>query len=286
VKRAAVRGSDSVRADLHIHTTASDGRWPPERVVAEVAAHCIGLFAIADHDTTAHVAEAEALAREAGVAFMRGVEVSSCRNGDLFHILAYGFDPEAPALPSMLHDNFALSDSYNEEIIRGLIAEGCPITLQDYLAYDYDRTRGGWKPLRFLMDRGVCTGIKDYFANLVANLSVPSAQYPHPADVVAAIRESGGVPILAHPGAHLHCTNGRESTLHHLRELGIAGLECYSPYHDLATTRFYLDWCIRHDLLVTGGSDCHGGFVGRQLGVPAVDTSDLNLGELAERIVR
>ena len=62
----------TMRADLHIHTVASDGRWTPEQVVAEVQAHGIGLFAVADHDTIASVPVAEASALKAGLAFLRG----------------------------------------------------------------------------------------------------------------------------------------------------------------------------------------------------------------------
>ena len=86
------------------------------------------------------------------------------------------------------------------------------------------------------------------------------------------------MPILAHPGASLDHTAVTEEALSPFLDYGIAGLECYSCYHNEATTRFCLDWCARHDLLVTGGSDCHGGFVGRELGVPAVDVADLRLG--------
>jgi predicted metal-dependent phosphoesterase TrpH len=275
-----------MRADLHIHTTASDGCWPPERVVAEVRARSIDLFAIADHDTISSVPRAETLAREAELAFLRGVEVSAHLDGHLFHILAYGFDLEAPALAALLHENRARADRYNDNIIRSLIAAGYPIDFDEYAAYEYDRTRGGWQVLNFLMDQGVCTSLRDYFDNLLAELPVEYPLFPHPAEAVAAIREANGAPILAHPGGSLRHTSVTEETLRPFLDFGIAGLECYSQYHDDATTRFCLDWCSRHDLLVTGGSDCHGGFVGRELGVPVVDVAALRLGVLAEQIVR
>jgi len=171
-----------MRTDLHIHTTASDGRWSPERVVAEVQARDIGLFATADHDSVASVGQAEALAREAGLTFLRGVEVSTRR-----------------------------SHCHHPEGRR--------------------------------------------------------CAHPGP------------------PGVSLRHTAVTDERLRPFLDFGIAGLECYTYYHDEATTRFCLDWCTRHDLLITGGSDCHGGFVGRELGVPAVDTADLRLGELEERII-
>jgi hypothetical protein len=76
-----------------------------------------------------------------------------------------------------------------------------------------------------------------------------------------------------------------EETLRPLLDFGIAGLEYCAHYHDEATTRFCLEWCDRHDLLITGGSDSNGRFVGRELGVPVVDSADLLLGELVERVI-
>jgi len=275
-----------MRADLHIHTIASDGCWPPERVVVEVKSRSIGLFAIADHDTIASVPAAEALAREAGLAFLRGVEVSASLDGRLFHILAYGFDPESPALTALLRENRAKMEGFNGDIIHALIAAGYPIDVDAYDAYEYDPTRGGWKGLNFLIDEGLCTGVRDFFDDLMAGLPIEMPAFAHPAEVVSAVREAGGAPILAHPGMSLRRVGVTAETLRPLLESGIAGLECYSQYHDDATIRFCLDWCVRRDLLITGGSDCHGGFVGREVGVPLVDTADLRLGELEKRIIR
>jgi predicted metal-dependent phosphoesterase TrpH len=139
--------------------------------------------------------------------------------------------------------------------------------------------------LNFLIDRGFCTGPQDYFDKLVNPQRPEWPAFPHPADAIAAIREAGGVPILAHPGASLRQVGVTEETLRPFLDFGIGGLECYACYHDEATTRFCLEWCDRHDLLITGGSDSHGGFVGRELGVPVVHTTDLRLGELAERTI-
>jgi predicted metal-dependent phosphoesterase TrpH len=273
-----------MRVDLHIHTIASDGCWTPKQVIAEVQARRIGLFAITDHDAVASVSPAEALAREAGLAFLRGVEVSTLLDGHLFHVLAYGFDLDNPALVSLLRENEARLAQADEGIIHRLVVAGYEIDLDDYAVYEYDRARGGWKTLNFLIDRGFCTDVRDYSRNLASHLPVEWPSFPHPAEAVALIREADGVPIMAHPGVSLRHAGVTEETLRPFLDFDIAGLECYSHYHDEATTSFCLDWCARHDMLVTGGSDCHGGFVGRELGVPVVDTADLRLGELEERI--
>lgn len=275
-----------MRADLHIHTVASDGCWTPEQVVVEVQARGIGLFAVADHDSVASVRPAETLALQAGVAFLRGVEVSTSLDGHLFHMLAYGFELDNPAWLTLLRQNRAKLDRASEDTLHLLRAAGHAIDLGDYAGYEYDHSRGGWKALNFLIDRGFCTGVGDYFRNLVAHLPSVLPPFLHPAEAVIAIRRAGGVPILAHPGASLRHAGVTSETLRPFLDFGVAGLECYSCYHDEATTRFCLDWCARHGLLITGGSDCHGGFVGRELGVPPVDTAGLRLGELEDRIQR
>ncbi|MFN2270699.1 MAG: PHP domain-containing protein [Anaerolineae bacterium] len=272
-------------ADLHIHTTASDGCWGPERVVAEVQSRSIGLFAVTDHDVIGNVAPVEALAREAGLAFLRGVEVSSWLGEHYFHILAYGFEADAHSFFALLRENRAKMMESNREVIHRMIARGYPIDPEDFEAYSYDQTRGGWKALNFLIDHGLCTGVKDYFEGLKVGPSQIYRTFPHPAEVIAAIKEAGGVPVLAHPGATLKDVGVTAETLQPLLDFGIAGLECYHRHNDEATTCFCLDWCASHDLIVTVGSDCHGGLVDRELGFPPIDTADLRLGELEERII-
>jgi predicted metal-dependent phosphoesterase TrpH len=275
-----------MRADLHIHTTASDGCWGPERVVAEVQARSIGLFAVTDHDVIGNVAPVEALAHEAGLAFLRGVEVSSWLDEHYFHILAYGFEADAHSFFALLRENRAKMMESNREVIHKLIAREYSIDPEDFEAYSYDQTRGGWKALNFLIDRGLCTGVKDYFEDLKVGPPQIYRTFPHPAEAITAIKEAGGVPVLAHPGATLKDVGVTAETLQPLLDFGIAGLECYHRHNDEATTRFCLAWCACHDLIVTVGSDCHGGLVDRELGFPPIDTADLRLGELEERIIQ
>ncbi|MBN1177643.1 MAG: PHP domain-containing protein [Anaerolineae bacterium] len=276
----------TLRTDLHIHTTASDGRWHPQEVVAHVLEEGIGLFAVIDHESVGSVEAAAALAREAGLAFLNGVEISALFEGSVFHILGYGIDPRHAGLLDLLEANKARMNWINEEVLRRLIAAGYPVSLAEYEAFEYDLSRGGWKALNYLIDKGVCQGAQDFFTRLFVDpFRPPAPDFPPVPEVVDAVRAAGGVPILAHPGGSLRHVGVRGETLAPFRALGVTGLECYSSYHDAQTTAVCLDFCARHDWLVTGGSDCHGGFVGRPLGVPRVDASDLRLGEL-EGLVR
>lgn len=273
-----------MRVDLHIHTIASDGRWTPEQVVTGCAAEGIELLAIADHDAVASVLPAKQLAREAGLGFIPAVEVTALNEAHgLLHILGYGIDPTEPHLLEMLEENRTKLEATDDADIRQLIKLGYDIDWDDYEAYTYDRTRGGFKSLNYLIDQGFCTGPADFFVEIRSKLNNPWPDFADPARAVAVIREAGGVPVLAHPGATFKDRGGvTRTTLDPLLPLGIAGLECYSQYHDPATTETCLTWCRKHDLLITGGSDYHGGFVGRQLGVPVVDISQLRLNGLIE----
>jgi predicted metal-dependent phosphoesterase TrpH len=276
-----------MRADLHIHTIASDGCWTPTEVVTRVRAAGIGLFAVSDHDALVSVGPTARLARQAGLAFLPAVEASALVDGTGVHVLAYGIDPADPALTELMEANTARLKWLNEETLRRLAGAGYPVDLEAYSDYRCSPTRGGWKALNFLIDGGLCRDVHDFFDRLFVDpVRPPQPDFPHPAEAAAVIRAAGGLPVLAHPGASLRGRDVDERTLAPFLEFGIAGLECYSSYHDAATTEACLAFCARHDLLVTGGSDSHGGFAGRRLGDPPIDTTDLRLGPLAEHVLR
>jgi predicted metal-dependent phosphoesterase TrpH len=113
-------------------------------------------------------------------------------------------------------------------------------------------------------------------------LTLPN--FAAPDQAVRIIQRMGGTAICAHPGRCIR--DGGIGLLEQLIDCGVAGLECYSPYHDEAMIHRCLAFCRRHDLLVTAGSDCHGGFVGRPLGEPEAHIDDLNLGPLLDYVIR
>ncbi len=276
-----------MRVDLHIHTTASDGRWTPEEVVAGVQGEGIGMFAVTDHDTVGNVLATEALAQKAGLAFLRGVEISTLAEGHLFHVLGYGIDPTAAPLLVALKENREKLEATDDHDIQQLIALGYDIEYDDYLAYDYDRRRGGFKSLRFLIDRGICADVGDFFTNIHAQLEHQWPDFIHSRAAVRLIQAAGGAAILAHPGASLEPVGGvHAETLAPFLDYGIEGVECHSQYHDAATTQRCVAWCREHDLLLTGGSDYHGGFVNRALGKPVISLENLHLGRLTPQLSR
>jgi predicted metal-dependent phosphoesterase TrpH len=179
----------------------------------------------------------------------------------------------------MLRANQVKLDGVNEQSIHKLIAAGYDISIQEYEAYENDVTRGGWKALNLLIDKGFCRDVGDYFDRLfVGDMALTMPAFAAPEEAVRIIHQAGGLAICAHPGHNTYYQNG--VLLERLLDRGIDGLECLSPYHDQAMTQHYLEFCRRNDLLITAGSDCHGGFARRSLGIPRAYVDDLNLGPL------
>lgn len=273
-----------MKVDLHIHTTASDGSWSPRELVAEVIAAGIGLFAVTDHDSIDNLSETRILAEQADLLFVSGVEICSTLRGQQFHLLGYGFDPLSPVLISLLKKNTELMEQADEESIRKLIAQGLPIDYDEYQAYQHNPKRGGWKSLSYLTDKGLCTDVKGFFANLFsAERGIVFPDFPPPREIIETIHQAGGKAVLAHPGSAFHGAQ-LEETLDYFADEAIDGVECFHPCHDKATSAQALDWCRRHGLLVTGGSDCHGSFVPeRRLGLPEISLEWLHLSGLLNR---
>lgn len=274
-----------MRVDLHIHTTASDGDWCPEMLVSQVKNAGIGLFAVTDHDTTANIEATAALASAAGLNFLAGVEICSTINNQSFHILGYGIDASNSALNKLLRYNTELMEDVDQQSIKKLIKDGFAIDYDEYCLYRHDPSRGGWKALSFLIDKGFCRDINEFFANLFTKeRGIDFPEFPPPHRAIAAIVGAGGVPVLAHPGSGFHGST-LEETLDFFADEEIQGVECYHPCHDENTAKQAVEWCKRRKLIITGGSDCHGGFFReRCLGQPEIYLEQLNLGILQLRL--
>ncbi len=275
-----------MRVDMHIHTQASDGSWSPQEVIENILEQDIRLFAVTDHDTVAGLSEFLSMKPVNGLAFLPGVEICSTYGGQSYHILGYGINPASEGLLKILRHNTKLLEDKDDECIQKLIAEGMTLDFNEYCQYEHDRKQGGWKALNFLIDKGMCTGVGDFFARLFTKekgISFP--EFPKPAEVINAILSSGGIPILAHPGSDFHGMV-LEETLDFFAHQDIQGIECFHPSHDDVTTKRAIAWCKEKGMLITGGSDCHGSFVpGRALGNPVIMLEHLHLGGIMEKVV-
>ena len=267
-----------MKADLHIHTTASDGTWDPRQLIGELGRAGIGVFAVTDHDSTANVAEAIELARGAGLKCIPGVELNSTKDGHNYHILGYGMDLESPALRELCRHNIGLLEQKDDDSIRVLIEKGENLSMEEFHRYEYDRHRGGWKALAYLIDKGICRDVNEFFQRIfTAENHLGFPEFPSVAEVVDVIHRAGGLAICAHVASDFHGA-GLEECMPRMREEDLDGFECFHCNHSPENSLKLEEYCRRQGLCITGGSDCHGSFVpSRHLGVPAVEAERLRL---------
>lgn len=267
-----------MQVDLHIHTTASDGTWTASELMEQAQLNNIGALAITDHDSVDNVAEAQRLAKAAGLLYLPGTELNSTKAGLNFHILGYGIDIYNSRLQELMAHNVKLLEDKDIQSIAILEKEGWSINLEEFFHYSYDPRRGGWKALAYLIDKGLCTGVDDFFKRIFTkehDLGFP--EFPSIAEVIDVIHGAGGIALCAHAASGFHGP-GLNYVIDLLREESFDGFECYHSCHTEADTQRLLDHCHKHNLYISAGSDCHGSFVpNRHLGVPKVELSQINL---------
>lgn len=268
------------KADLHIHTTASDGRLSPLGVVRQAKQSGLSYIAITDHDTVDGLLllQKEQSFTDEKLTIISGIEFSTDTPEHEIHILGYGI---ALDNPNLLEQLTALKRDRIDRVYRmvdKLRSLGYPVDVQRILSFAKDAASVGRPHVaRVLVQCGYFATVAEAFDRLL-NKDKPG-YVPHyklsVRDVIGIIRQAGGVPILAHPGLV-----GDDDLVEQVIEEGIAGIEVYHPTHDDVVVKKYLQLARRHDLLITGGSDFHAisGRYPESLGLFYVD------GELAETL--
>lgn len=246
--------------DLHTHSTASDGTDTPAGLVRAAARAGLDVVALTDHDTTAGWEPAAQAAREVGIRLVRGAELSVSHHGYSVHLLAYLFDPDAAELRE--HRRAVRSARLDRaRRMVGLLAHDFPITWEDVVAQTSEGASVGRPHIAdALVAAGVVGHRDDAFASMLAGSSpyyVPHYAMPA-ADAVRLVREAGGVPVIAHPGAALRGRVLPDAAIAELVPLGLAGLEVDHRDHDAAARRRVRALADRLGILGTGSSDYHG----------------------------
>ena len=248
--------------DLHCHSTASDGTLAPADVVRLAKDSGLVGLALTDHDTIAGLAEAAATAREVGLQFLPGIEIScEVPRPATMHVLGYGVDIESPQLKELTSQLMAGRDDRNPRIIAKLNELGVAITIEEAEAQAGGDVLGRPHIAAVLLKKGYVSSIKQAFDKY---LGQGGAAYfdrdrPDPRRGLELIRQAGGLPVLAHP-VQLRTENDAqlERVIKDLADLGLAGLEIIHSDHDEAMIEKYSKLADRFGLLKTGGSDFHG----------------------------
>ncbi len=242
--------------DLHIHSTASDGTFTPKQIVDRARNFHLNGIAVTDHDSIAAVEETADLAHKFGIDFAPAIEIST---GDLdgrMHILGYYIDIYNRDLSDLIEKQILARKDRVVKTCKVLNDLGFPATYDDIANIAGDAAIGRPHIAEHLVNIGAVKNLLEAFARYLAG-GRPAYIYkwaPTPDVAIDVIHSAGGLAIAAHPGV----TEGMLPRLPMLVEMGIDGFEAYYPRHSHEAQEEIVALAEKHDLVVTGGSDCHG----------------------------
>ena len=246
--------------DLHVHTTASDGQYTPTQIMEKAADKGISVCAITDHDTVAGLKEGREAAQRLGITFVPGVELNITSIRGEFHLLGLGLEEISPSLTEILENLIKSRDERNLQICEKMRADGVDITIEE-LQKDFPNAvigrphfasellkKGIVKNKQAAFDKYLAKGRPWYCERIGCNLD----------EAIVAIKESKGVPVIAHPMS-LYLSWGKlPEAFENYKELGVIGIEAFHPGARVTECLRLEELGRKLGLIITAGSDFHG----------------------------
>jgi predicted metal-dependent phosphoesterase TrpH len=261
--------------DLHTHSRASDGSLNPDELIREAARGGLRAIALTDHDTLKGLDRAEEEARKQGILFIPGIEIEiEYQKPGEFHLLGLGIGRPSPAFREAVAELSRRRELRNREILERMHEMSIDATWEELLALargdgaqgskaetdDAGHSLGRPHFAALLVKRGIVRNQEQAFARYLGEgkpFYVPKGGLEFDR-AAALIRESGGVPVLAHPMS-LYVAWGRLPVLlGELKERGLAGIEAWHPTAKLRECHRLEELGKELGLFVTAGSDFHG----------------------------
>lgn len=247
-------------ADLHLHTTASDGTLAPKEIVEMAFRANLTGISITDHDTLAGLHEAIKRGQELEFLVIPGIELSTLWDQQEIHILGYFIHYESQELKEILHQVITTREKRAIKMIENLNKKGFLITLAQ--VKDLSKTPFIGRPhiARALKEQGYIQEISDAFTSQYIGRG--GEAYVErwkitPMEAILLIKEQGGYAILAHPGLIRGNKGIEKRDLNTLIHYGLDGIEVFYSGHKREQRDYYLQLALEKDLLITGGSDFH-----------------------------
>lgn len=256
--------------DLHIHSSYSDGAYPPSELISMAAQLGIKAIAIADHDSVSGVTEAVSFGQRYGIEVIPAVELSV--QFDSFqdvHLLGYGINYRNETFLGRIFDFRNRREHRNNEIVERvntqLIAEGRDvITIDEVLAFAHDAI-GRPHIARVLLDHKYVSNLEDAFQHYLIPCNIPKS-YWEMENAIHEIHRIGGVAVLAHPTSISKDLQELRRVILKLKDKGLDGIEVFNNMGWPQEIEFLRRLAAELDLLATAGSDFHGIEVGIEIG--------------------
>lgn len=247
-------------ADLHTHSTASDGQYSPAKLVRLAKDRGIEVLALTDHDTLDGVEAAVKTGEALGLPILRGVELRAAEYENL-HILGYGVTPGAAKLTELCGKFKAARNERKLRIIEYLREKGCELTLDEVEEIAGGGIIGRPHFAQAMVRRGYVESNREAFDRYLdtAEYHEKVKRFKAPAWVcLEAIKAAGGKASFAHPYQVGLGDEALEALVIQLKDCGLDAIECYYPRHTPEQTALYLRLAEKYSLHITGGSDFHG----------------------------
>lgn len=248
-----------LKIDLHTHSTFSDGTLSPDQLVRRAKKCRVSILSLTDHDTLDGLPDFVRACRRYGVRGIRGVELSA-KYPSTLHILGYRMDEKAVFLEEELIRIRQHRDARNQQILARLSDLGMPVSYAELQNEAGGNVIARPHFARIMVRKGYVRDIHSAFQSYLSRGASAFVERVRltPEECISAIRQSGGLPVLAHPGQTTKDKDKLFSLLTDLKEKGLWGLECSYPGHSSRDILHYLQMASVLSLYPTAGSDFHG----------------------------
>lgn len=253
-----VIGADMI--DMHIHSTSSDGQYTPSEIIGLAKEKNLTKIAITDHDVISGLEEGRRKAKEAGIEFVNGIEISLQGNKEL-HMLGYYVDTNHQELIETCNIFQSQREQRDEMIFEFLAQKGIYLAKND-VARIANKNKSFGRPhfARAMLEKGYITSIREAFDKYLATAEFDRIERPKltAEEGIRLIISAGGIPVLAHPMLLNLSEEETEHLLSRLAEMGLKGIECFYSLHTRNQTIAYIQLAKKYNLKITVGSDFHG----------------------------
>lgn len=247
--------------DLHMHSTFSDGSLTPEALAAECSEAGLTAAALTDHDTVDGVGRFAVACEAVGITAISGVEISADVGKGGMHMLGYCLDPQSPSLSDLLVKIRNGRQLRNVHILENLNAAGLDLSMDEVMSFSAkDGVLGRPHFAQAMIARGFVKSKEEAFNRYLAKGQPAYAERFRlsPEDSIAAVRQAGGLSVLAHPFTLALNKSELDAFVAELAGYGLEGIEVFYSEHRPDMVRDYIEMAEKYGLLLTGGSDFHG----------------------------